>query len=204
VKIKAKKYIIGAIFLGTLLGISNFFFSFLTVKTALLLIGSCMTATFLYVIASKLLTKKLYKGAPFVQSSTDVINIMIEMAGGGTNQKVADIGSGDGKIAIAFAKKGFLVTGIEINPLLALFSKFNLFRNGLINQVQIQNKNFWSTDLSDFNIITVFGIEFIMKDLEKKLLRELKPGAKVISNIFKFPNWQHKEQKDGVFLYEKT
>ena len=128
---------------------------------------------------------------------------MIEMAGNNTNQKIVDIGSGDGKIVIAFAKKGFRVTGIEINPLLAFFSKFKVFKLGLSNKVKIQNKSFWDTDFSNFDVITVFGISFIMKDLEKKLLKELKPGTKVISNKFTFPNWKHTKEKNGVYLYVK-
>ncbi len=43
-----------------------------------------------------------------------------------------------------------------------------------------------------------------MKYLERKLQKELKPGAKVVSFAFTFPTWQPKlVGENGIFIYQK-
>ncbi len=56
--------------------------------------------------------------------------------------------------------------------------------------------------MSQFQAITVFGIKYIMKPLGEKIRKEGRPGLRVASYIFPFPDWEPKERKDGVYLYE--
>jgi hypothetical protein len=64
-------------------------------------------------------------------------------------------------------------------------------------------KSFWDVDLSPFDIVVLFGVRKIMKRAQVKLDKELKPGAKVITFGFSFPDWQIIKKEKATFLYEK-
>ena len=115
---------------------------------------------------------------------------------------MADLGSGDGRILIEFAKKGAIAEGYEINPVLVFIARMKIRRLGLEKKARVFWKSFWREDLSQYKVITVFGIDYIMKRMEKKLYKELSRGSRIIVNLFPFPNKKYKLKKDGVYLYE--
>ncbi len=143
------------------------------------------------------------QGAPFVPTSKKRTAIIKSFACSYSSAKVADLGSGDGRLMVAIAKSGIIVHGYEINPGLIFISRLWIRLLGLQKKALVYNKIFWYFDLSSFYVVVVYCIDHIMERLEKKLLKELKPGARVISNNFKFPNWEYREEKDRVFLYLK-
>jgi len=142
-------------------------------------------------------------GAPFQPSSDKELKEMLELANVKKGQRTADLGSGNGKVVIEFAKRGTEAHGFEINPLLVLLSQKRIKKLGLQNNAVIHWKNFMKQDFSDFDIVTSFQISYIMPDLEKKLMRELKSGSKVVSNTWKFPTWKPKRKLGRVYLYKK-
>jgi ribosomal protein L11 methylase PrmA len=144
----------------------------------------------------------IFKGAPFLPTQKHALEKMIALAQIQHGEKLADLGSGDGRIVIAAAKAGAEAHGYEINPLLVWWSRYQIKKAGLSDRAFIHQKNFWRVDFSDYNIVMLFGITGIMKGLEKKLKTELKPGSRVISNIFVFPNWIG-EKSGGVTMYKK-
>ncbi|HTZ41777.1 MAG TPA: methyltransferase domain-containing protein [Candidatus Omnitrophota bacterium] len=142
-------------------------------------------------------------GAPFQPSSDKALERIVKLAGIKKGQKMMDLGSGNGKIVIEFAKKGIESHGFEINPLLVLWSRRRIRKLGLQKKAFIHLGDFMKQDFSEFNVITSFQISYIMPDLEKKLQRELKRGARVVSNTWKFPNWKPKRKLGDVRLYVK-
>lgn len=147
--------------------------------------------------------KRVFKGAPFVQTHHTKIPEIIEMADIKPGEKVVDIGSGDGRMVLEFAKTGAFAYGYEINPLLYLISKARIKKNKMEKNAVVSKNNFWNVNFSDFDVIHVYGIEYIMPDLEKKLIKELKGGARVVSNTFTFPNWKPKKSKNNLHVYHK-
>lgn len=143
----------------------------------------------------------LFFGAPFQSSSDKAMKTMVRLSGVKKGERVADLGSGTGKLVVEFAKKGAIVTGFEINPLLAWISRRKIKNLGLQKRARIVQANFWKTDLSRFDIITVFQIGYIMKGLERKLGKELTKGAKVVSNTWKFPGKKPAKTQGYVRLY---
>jgi cyclopropane fatty-acyl-phospholipid synthase-like methyltransferase len=154
----------------------------------------------LYVII--LLAYSLFKGAPYAAIGITRLEDMLSLLELKKGEKLIDIGSGDGRIVIAAAKKGLDSYGIEINPLLVLVAKKRIKQQKLKN-AHILLQDCWKYDISKFDYITIWGTTHMMKHLEKKLSKELKPGAKVVSNHFRFPNWKYKKVKDDVYLYER-
>lgn len=145
----------------------------------------------------------IVKGAPFMTSGKNPIRRIIALAEIKPGQKAADLGSGDGRIVIAMARAGAIAHGYEINPLLVWWSRRKIVREGLSGKAFIHQKSFWNEDFSSFDLISIYGIGYIMKDLEEKLRRELPQGAKVAANAFEFPNWQYAKRDNGIFLYEQ-
>lgn len=145
----------------------------------------------------------ILRGAPFVPTSKERIKQALELVKLKPGQKIIDLGSGDGRILIAAAARGTEAHGFEINPFLVLKTKRKIKKQGLQNLAFCKWRSFWSQDLSSFDVIFVYGISHIMKGLEKKAKRELKPGAKVVSFIFSFPNWQPSTIENGIFIYQK-
>jgi len=141
---------------------------------------------------------------PFVPSSPDRLTVMLELAAVQPGQKTADLGSGDGRVVIAMAKAGAEAHGFEINPKLITEARENIAEEGLENKAFIHDMNFWDCDLSQYDIVSVYGITSIMERLEKKCLAEMKTGAKVVSNYFTFPNWTPSLVKEKVYLYLKS
>lgn len=142
-----------------------------------------------------------YKGAPFVISSDEKITAMMKLLDLKKGVKIADIGSGDGKILIAFAQKGFFADGYELNPLLLIYSRWKVKRMGLEKKVRIYWQNIWNTNFNKYDVVTVYGIPGIMEKLEKQLKKQLKPKAKILSIGFKFPTLKISNSLSGVYLY---
>jgi cyclopropane fatty-acyl-phospholipid synthase-like methyltransferase len=140
-------------------------------------------------------------GAPFQPSSTRAVRDIIELSEVKKGQKIVDLGSGDGKIVIEFAKKGAEAHGFEINLFLVWISRIRIRKLGLQNNAFIHWGNFLRQNFSEFDTIISFQFIHFMPDLEKKLRRELRRGAKVISNTWKFPNWKPKKKLGHVYLY---
>ena len=142
------------------------------------------------------------RGAPYANTLPSRIEEMMKLAEVKKGERAVDIGSGDGRIVIALAKRGVEAHGYEINPLLVLWSRYKLKRAGVSDRAFIHFKDMWRHDYSDFDLIISCQISYMMGRLEKKLRREIKPGARVVSNYFTFPTWKPKKKKGYVYLYQ--
>ena len=148
----------------------------------------------------------VFPGAPFipsfrrkrVKSVQSVIEFVSKIALG---NKMADIGSGDGRVVIEFAKQGFESMGIEINPFLVLWSRLKIKRLGLKN-ANIIRKNFWKYDFTGFDVVYVFQLTSVNAMLTDKFYKELKTGAIVISAGFQMFNL-NLVKNEGIFWIYK-
>jgi len=153
-------------------------------------------------------------GAPFDITRENALKNIIKLTSPKKGDKIAELGSGDGRVCIALAKKkknkNIIIHGFEINPFLVLISRKKIKQQHLNNQIKIYWKNFWKINLKDYNKIVLFQYKTIMNRLEKKIKRELRPHSKIISHNWKFPNLKPKKQlgkqhllEGIVYLYEK-
>ncbi len=126
---------------------------------------------------------------------------MVELSKVKRGEYVAELGSGDGKVAIAFARAGAFVDGYEINPILVWWSRWQIRRAGLNKNVHIYWRSFWNIDFGNYDVVSFFQIHYIMKKLEGKLKKELKEGCRIVSNKWEFPNLHYRKKKNSVYLY---
>lgn len=143
-------------------------------------------------------------GAPYAGSSKKHIKIMIDLAGIKKGQTVVDLGSGDGRVLIAAAKmhQDVKLIGFEIDIFLYLLSKRKIKRSGLDQRIKIYRKNYWRENINYADAVFLFLIPYQMGRMENKLKKELKPGAKIISNGFKFKKLVPIESVNSIYLYK--
>ena len=138
-------------------------------------------------------------GAPYYPSTMKKVKTMVKLAGLKKGMVVADLGSGDGRIAVEAAKSGVEAHGIELNPVLVLFSRWK-FRK--LKNVKFINQNMWKADVSKYDRIFLFCLTKEMRKFETKLRDEMKPGSLIISNVFKFNNWKPVKVQDNIYVYK--
>ncbi|XP_040897307.1 ATP synthase subunit C lysine N-methyltransferase isoform X2 [Toxotes jaculatrix] len=143
---------------------------------------------------------------PYLPSSKDqTLNTMKLLEG--RRGRLADLGSGDGRLVFAASAAGFQCTGFEINSILVTYAKSKALWMGVpSSQATFVKKDFWKTDLSSYNNVTAFLAPGVMTVLGDKLLKELPDDALVIACRFPFPNWPHQSSVgsglDQTFAYD--
>ncbi|MGI8917067.1 MAG: methyltransferase domain-containing protein [Pyrinomonadaceae bacterium] len=102
-----------------------------------------------------------------------------------------DLGSGDGRIPIAAAKQfGIRAVGIEIDPKLITEAEANARQAGVAEVVRFRNEDMFRLDVSEANIVTLYLSDKLNVLLRPKLLRELRPGSRIISHDFRMGDWR--------------
>lgn len=144
-----------------------------------------------------------FTGAPFAPTKQSGLAGIINLAAVKPGEQAIDIGSGDGRLVYALAETGAEAYGIEINPFLVIWSKMRIPKK-LRSKIHIMRGSTWNHDFSKYTVITIFGIPYIMKRLEEKLQKELKPGSRVVVNRYPFPTWKPEVQQGKLYLYVKN
>jgi hypothetical protein len=149
-------------------------------------------------------TEKSYNKPELGQEGKDVVwyptppalvDVMIDMADLTPADYLIDLGSGDGRIVIAAARKGIKSAGIEFNPDLIEFSIENAKKEGVADKTDFIKADFFDYDLSKATVITMFLLPEINRKLKPKLL-ELKPGTRIITNSFSMQDWPFDEMEE--------
>lgn len=109
-----------------------------------------------------------------------------------------DLGSGDGRIPIMAARRyGIRAVGIEINPRIIWVAKERARGLGVTDRVRFSNADMFRADISEATIVTLYLSRKLNLLLLPKLLRELRPGTRIISHDFDMGDWKP-EQKVRV------
>jgi protein-L-isoaspartate O-methyltransferase len=143
--------------------------------------------------------RPIFSGAPYAVSTPRSVETMMRLLGSGNGRRAVDLGSGDGRIVIALAQTGFEAHGFELNPILAFYSRIKIKRLGLQDRAFIHRRSYWDEPMARYDVVTVFGVTFIMGKLERKLRSELKPGSLIVCTHFTFPTWKPTKHKSKIF-----
>jgi SAM-dependent methyltransferase len=127
----------------------------------------------------------------YVPTPQAVVDAMLQLADVKASDVVYDLGSGDGRIVITAAKKyGAHGVGIEIDPELVKTATNNAVAAGVADRVRFVNGNLFTADIHEANVVTLYLLQSINERLRPKLVRELKPGTRVVSHVFNMgPEW---------------
>lgn len=120
--------------------------------------------------------------APWWRTSKKTSRAMCRLAKVSKNDVIYDLGSGDGTALMVAAKEfGARGVGIEIDPLRVFISTLLLDRNRVKDRVVIKRKNFFNEDLSKATVVFAYLVPKTLARLKPKLLKELRPGARIIT-----------------------
>jgi SAM-dependent methyltransferase len=128
---------------------------------------------------------------PFITTPDDVVERMLRFAGTGPADLVVDLGSGDGRIVIAAAKKfGARGLGIELEPALVEKSRDNAKRAELGDRVSFVHGDVLRADISKASVVTVYLLPSLIDKLQPRFLDELAPGTRIVSHAFAMTGWK--------------
>ena len=143
-------------------------------------------------------------GAPWVPTPMSKVHKMLQMAEVGPGDLVYDLGCGDGRTIVTAARRyGAHAVGIEIDPLRYLWCQMLIAVLGLRDRVRVVYGNFYKQDLSDADVVTCYLLQSTNEKLEGKLIEELAPGTRVVSNDFTFPRLRllRRDGEAEIYLY---
>jgi SAM-dependent methyltransferase len=133
------------------------------------------------------------KDVIWVPTPEDLVERMLRMAQTTPSDFVIDLGSGDGRIAIAAAKKfGARSMGIEYNPDMVELSTRNAAKEGVGGKARFAKADIFESDFSQASVITMYLLPGLNLKLRSKLL-DMKPGTRIVSHQFNMDDWQPDE-----------
>ena len=141
---------------------------------------------------------------PYVPTPQAVVDAMLNVAKVGKNDILYDLGSGDGRIVNTAAQKfGTRGTGIDIDPERIQEANANAQKAGVSDRVKFVQQDLFKTDFSDATVVTLYLLPDINLKLRPILLRQLKPGTRIVSHAFDMGDWKPEKtlQVDGRTVY---
>jgi SAM-dependent methyltransferase len=125
-----------------------------------------------------------------VPTPHEVVDDMLRLANVRKGDILYDLGSGDGRIAIAAAKKyGIRAVGIDIDPDRIREANENAKKAGVTHLVKFRQEDLFKADFSEATVVTLYLLPDLNVKLRPRLLAELKPGTRIVANTFAIGDW---------------
>ena len=125
---------------------------------------------------------------PFVPTPRPIVRRMLSLADTKPGDRLIDLGAGDGRIVVTAAGEfGARALGVELHP-----ERYAIIRNSAASlkpNLHAVRQNLFNTDLSNADVVTMYLLPSVNEALRKKLERELRSGARVVSHDFSIPDW---------------
>jgi 16S rRNA A1518/A1519 N6-dimethyltransferase RsmA/KsgA/DIM1 with predicted DNA glycosylase/AP lyase activity len=142
-------------------------------------------------------------GAPFLPTLKQQVEPALDLLDLKPGQTMLELGSGDGRMLIAAAKRGIHSVGYEVNPLLFMYSYLITRRHR--KYVRVIWGDYWRVEWPPADGIFTFLLKPYMEKLNKKVI-QYKPKnvkkLKLVSFAFSIDSKKPARKKEGLFLYE--
>jgi ribosomal protein L11 methylase PrmA len=134
----------------------------------------------------------------YVPTPHEVVDDMLRLANVGKGDVLYDLGSGDGRIAIAAAKKyGIRAVGIDIDPDRIKEATANAKKAGVEKLVQFRQEDLFKADFREATVITLYLLPDLNVKLRPKLWNEMKPGTRIVSHQFDMGTWKPEKRLES-------
>jgi SAM-dependent methyltransferase len=157
-----------------------------------ILMAAGMTTLFIAFFTLTLLAqdkKPVEKLAPYLPTPLIIVDRMLQLGALKPQEKMYDLGSGDGRIVIMAAEKYKADSvGVEYDYDLFRESQNKIKRLGLKN-AGIVYGDILDRDYSDADLVTVYLLPASNEKVRPLLERQLKKGARVVAHDFGFAGW---------------
>ncbi|QRK13296.1 class I SAM-dependent methyltransferase [Archangium violaceum] len=141
---------------------------------------------------------------PYVPTPQEVVDDMLAAADLKPGDVLYDLGSGDGRIVVTAAKNfGVRGVGIDINPERIQEAEANARSAGVQELTEFRQQDLFEADIDEATVVTMYLLPSVNNRLKPKLLRELKPGTRIVSHAFDIEGWEPERiiESDGRTLY---
>jgi SAM-dependent methyltransferase len=127
---------------------------------------------------------------PFITTPAEVVERMLQIADTRADDLVVDLGSGDGRIVLAAARKyGARGLGIELDGKLVEKSREAARAAGLEQKVTFVEGDVLTADISKATVVTIYLLPDLMRQLQPRFIGELAPGTRIVSHSFTMAGW---------------
>ena len=128
---------------------------------------------------------------PFVPTPPEVVDAMLDLAQVQSKDTLYDLGSGDGRIVIAAARR-FQTRGVGIEQNLSLVrtAAGAARKAGVDHLVRFIQDDLFQTNLAEATVVTLYLLPEVNLALRPKLWRELRPGTRIVSHAFGMGDWR--------------
>lgn len=132
--------------------------------------------------------------ARYEPSPMEVVQVMLRLADVKAGDVVYDLGCGDGRIVITAARQ-FDARGVcvDIDPRRIAESRQNARQAGVTDRIRFRNEDLLTTDIGDATVVILFLTPELNLAVRPKLLRELKPGTRIVSHWHDMGDWKPQE-----------
>ena len=127
---------------------------------------------------------------PYVPTAPALVARMLDLAAVTADDYLIDLGCGDGRIAIAAARRGARALGVDIDPDRIAEAVAAARFAQLENRVRFRREDLFRTPIDGASVIALYLLPAINLRLRPRLLTELRPGARVVSHNFDMADWR--------------
>ncbi|WP_207429451.1 cyclopropane-fatty-acyl-phospholipid synthase family protein [Pedobacter sp. SYSU D00535] len=141
---------------------------------------------------------------PYVPTPQNVVDAMLKLAKVTSNDVLFDLGCGDGRIVITAAKTyGTRGTGVDNNPERIKEANQNAKEANVTDKVRFVEGDLFKTDLRQASVVTLYLLPSVNMQLRPLLLKQLKPGSRIVSHAFDMGDWKPDQTRevDGKMIY---
>jgi len=127
-------------------------------------------------------------------TAMDVVQAMLRLAKVNAGDVVYDLGCGDGRIVITAARElNARGVCVDIDPQRIAESRENAREAGVTDRIRFRNEDLFTTDIGDATVVMLFLFPDLNLKVRPKLLRELKPGTRIVSHWHDMGDWTPQE-----------
>ena len=127
---------------------------------------------------------------PYLPSTQVAVEEMLRLADVRPADLVVDLGSGDGRIPITAAKEfGARGFGVDIDAKLVAEANENARKAGVAQRVRFVQQDVFESDIREANVVTLYLLTGLVNRLKPKLMKELRPGTRIVAHDFGFKDW---------------
>ena len=133
------------------------------------------------------------KDVVWVPTTAQMVEKMLDVAKVTPQDFVIDLGSGDGRMIIAAAKRGARALGVEYTPEMVEHARKNAREAGVEGKAQFLQGDMYEADISKASVLALFLLPHNLDKLKDKFLA-LKPGSRIVLNTYEITGWEPDEK----------
>ncbi len=135
------------------------------------------------------------KDVVWVPTPDRTVEATLDLAGLKPSDYVIDLGSGDGRMVIAAARRGARGHGVEFNPKMVDFAQKRAQEAGVADRAKFVEGDMYAADISQATVMPLFLLTQNLDELVPNFLK-LRPGTRIVTVTYTITNWEHDESAD--------